>query len=60
MRLGKQAAVVATLIVLGLAIFLGANVHLLYVAIESDSECVPHLKDRADGQGEYRAAKSAC
>lgn len=60
MRLGKQAAVVATLIVLGLAIFLGANVHLLYVAIESDSECVPHLKDRADRQGEYRAAKSAC
>lgn len=40
-------------------IFFGANAHLVYVAFESQPECVQHLKS-TDGAGRYRAAKSAC
>ena len=41
----------------GLLLFAGANAHLVYVAFQSQPECVAHLKDSGDG---YRAAKSAC
>lgn len=42
----------------GLLLFAGANAHLVYVAFQSQPDCVAHLKS-ADGDG-YRAAKSAC
>ena len=42
----------------GLLLFAGANAHLVYVAFQSQPECVAHLKS-ADGDGRYRAAKSA-
>lgn len=51
------------LIALGLALFLGANVHLLYVAFASRPDCVAHLKVAGPGDaGEsgYRAARSSC
>ncbi|WFU51564.1 hypothetical protein QA637_22250 (plasmid) [Sinorhizobium terangae] len=47
-------------ILMAAAIFLGANAHLLYVAIRSDPGCVAHLKDKGSAPGEYRAAKSSC
>lgn len=40
-------------------IFAAANIHLVYVAINSQPDCVPHLKDTGEN-GRYRAAKSAC
>lgn len=43
----------------GLLLVAGANAHLVYVAFQSQPECVEHLKS-ADGGGGYRAAKSAC
>ncbi len=43
----------------GLLIFAGANAHLVYVAFQSQPECVEHLKSD-NGDGGYRAAKSAC
>jgi hypothetical protein len=43
----------------GLLLFAGANVHLVYVAFQSQPECVAHVKDTG-GSGGYRAAKSAC
>ena len=43
----------------GLLLFAGANAHLVYVAFQSQPECVDHLKAAGDGEG-YRAAKSAC
>ncbi|WP_018182787.1 hypothetical protein [Kaistia granuli] len=44
----------------GVVFLLGANAHLVYVALESQPECVPHAK-AADGSGDvFRAAKSAC
>lgn len=47
------------LVPLGLLIFAGANAHLVYVAIQSQPECVEHLKEAGSGDA-YRAAKSAC
>lgn len=39
------------------AVFVAANAHLIYVAVTSQPDCVPHQK----GEGElYQAAKSAC
>jgi len=43
----------------GVLVFVGANAHLVYVAIASQPGCVTHSK--APGQQhDYRAAKSAC
>lgn len=47
------------LVPLGLIIFTGANAHLVYVAFQSQPECVDHLKEAGSGDA-YRAAKSAC
>jgi hypothetical protein len=43
----------------GLLLVAGANAHLVYVAVTSQPDCVPHLKEAGTG-GAYRAAKSAC
>lgn len=46
------AGVLATLLVL-------ANAHLVYVAIGSQPDCVPHAKVAGES-GTLRAARSAC
>lgn len=43
----------------GLLLFAVANAHLVYVAFESQPDCVAHVTDAGDSGG-YRAAKSAC
>ena len=43
----------------GLLLVAVANAHLVYVAVTSQPDCVPHLKEAGTG-GSYRAAKSAC
>jgi hypothetical protein len=43
----------------GLLLVAGANAHLVYVAVTSQPDCVPHLKEAGTGSS-YRAAKSAC
>ena len=43
-----------------MAVFVGANAHLVYVAVSSEPGCVAHLKDKSGTPGGYRAAKSAC
>ena len=42
-----------------LLLLAGANAHLLYVAVQSDPECVAHSKIAGVGQ-DYIAAKPAC
>lgn len=42
------------------AVFTGANVHLVYVAVTSQPDCVTHLKEAQEGTGQYRAARSDC
>lgn len=41
----------------GLTILVAANAHLVYVAVTSQPDCVPHQKGEG---GVYQAAKSAC
>jgi hypothetical protein len=48
-----------TMIPAALAVFAAANIHLVYVAVTSQPDCVPHLKEAGGGET-YRAAKSAC
>lgn len=45
----------------GLLIFGLANAHLVYVAVSSQPDCVDHLKERGDVDGDvaFRAARSA-
>lgn len=46
------------LVVTFLAIVIGANIHLVWAAVSSQPECVPHAK--AAGGTTFRAAKSGC
>lgn len=48
--------IAASAIVLGLA---AANYHLVHVALQSQPDCMPHLKS-AGQDGTYRAARSSC
>jgi hypothetical protein len=41
-------------------VLIAANVHLAYVAISSQPDCVAHLKDKGGQPGQFRAAKPAC
>ena len=47
------------LIPAGLLLFAVANAHLVYVAVQSQPDCVEHLKAAGEGNS-YRAASSAC
>lgn len=42
------------------AVFVGANAHLIAVSFSSQPACVPHLKAPGEGAAQYRAAKSSC
>jgi hypothetical protein len=44
----------------GILLFILANAHLVAVAITSQPDCVPHLKEAGRVAGAYRAAQSAC
>ncbi len=46
----------------GTLLFVLANAHFLYVAIESQPECVAHLKagESVPGTGSFSAARPAC
>jgi hypothetical protein len=43
-----------------LAIFAGANAHLVYVAVVSQPDCVPHRVGPDGSPAPLRAAKPAC
>ena len=43
-----------------MGIFLAANAHLLYVALESQPGCVAHEKSGEAVAGQFSAAKSSC
>jgi hypothetical protein len=53
----KRTLVLASLLIAILLV--AANAHLVYVAVVSQPDCVPHLKDAGSG-GAYRAARSSC
>jgi hypothetical protein len=43
-----------------LSVFLAANAHLVYVAVRSEPDCVPHLKEKASRPDQFRAASPSC
>lgn len=48
-----------TLIPAALMLVAAANAHLVYVALVSQPDCVPHSKEPGEA-GEFVAARSAC
>jgi len=45
----------------GLLLVIGANAHLVYVAVTSESACIAHLRPgEGASPGSYSAAESAC
>lgn len=55
-----RKAMVLTLVAAGVALLLGANAHLVYVAVTSQPDCVPHAKEVGVAGAPLRAARSAC
>lgn len=55
----RRAWLAWVLVPAALLLFVGANAHLVYVAFQSQPDCVKHLKAAGEGEG-YRAAKPAC
>lgn len=55
----KTRLLVALAVLAGIGVFAGANAHLVWTAVQSQPDCVPHLE--APGQdGQFRAARSSC
>ena len=48
-----------TVVAGGAALLVAANTHLVYVALVSQPDCVPHAKLPGDGGG-FHAARSVC
>jgi hypothetical protein len=63
-RAGRRATTNKALMYLMIAVatllVLGANAHLLFAALESQPDCVAHLKVGHEQDGAFRAAASAC
>jgi hypothetical protein len=55
-------ALVWLLVALGFAILAAANIHLVYVAVTSEPDCVPHIRqgEGKSGRNEFSAATSSC
>jgi hypothetical protein len=58
-QMGSRA-VAWWLVAAGVLGLVGANWHLVYVAMVSQPDCVPHLRQSQSDRGEYRAAVSSC
>jgi hypothetical protein len=58
----RTKALVWLAVVVGLALLAFANVHLLYVAVTSQPDCVAHVRqgEGASSAGLFSAAKSSC
>jgi len=62
----KRAVMTRAMVWIGVALVLllvlGANVHLIYVAVRSQPACVAHLRQGESGRDrdDFSAAQSAC
>jgi|ThiBio_1000_plan_1041568.scaffolds.fasta_scaffold35122_2 hypothetical protein len=56
----KGIVLALALAALVVAVFIGANAHLVYVAVTSQPDCVPHAKEVGVEGAPLRAARSAC
>jgi hypothetical protein len=64
LRRARTRTVVGLSLLAALLLLVGANAHLVYVAVTSQPDCVDHVRegDAAKGQvqASFRAAKSSC
>ncbi|WP_244480804.1 hypothetical protein [Mesorhizobium sp. Root157] len=58
-RSGRKLALWG-LIAAGVLLLVAANVHLVYVAVTSQPDCVPHAREVGVDGAPLRAARSAC
>jgi hypothetical protein len=57
---GRKTAWLAWVLIPAILLLVaGANAHLVYVAVQSQPDCVAHAQAAGEG-GVYRAAKPAC
>lgn len=57
----RRRFLIGASIVAGVLLLLAvANAHLVYVAVTSEPECVPHATAEDDNSAPFRAAKPAC
>lgn len=60
-RGGRGRVVLIAVVAAGLAGLIAANAHLVYLALTSQPECVPHIKDGSGPPGaRYAPARSSC
>lgn len=45
---------------IALGVVIVANAHLVYVAVTTQPDCVPHHTQKSEDGTHYRSAKSAC
>jgi hypothetical protein len=56
----RTRTIVGLLVLAAVLLLIGANAHLLYVAVTSQPDCVDHVRQGEAASGTFRAAKSAC
>lgn len=58
----RTRLIVGACVAAGLAAFVAANAHLVYVSVMSQPDCVAHAKETGGGTAgtTYRAARSSC
>ena len=59
MTASRRTLVIGGVVVAVLLLIL-ANVHLVWIAMQSQPECVAHVKPGTDASGAYAAARSSC
>ena len=59
-RLRTSRTLVYMAIAAATLLVIGANAHLLFAALDSQPDCVAHLKVGHGQDGAFRAAHSAC
>lgn len=59
-RAAMNKALTYLIIAMATLLVLGANAHLLFAALESQPDCVAHLKVGHGQHGAFGAAASAC
>jgi len=59
---GSRKTLIWLLVAAGVAVFIGANAHLVYVATSSQPDCIAHARigETATGAGQFSAARSSC
>jgi len=61
MTVSRRALAIGVTVAALLLLLALANAHLVYVAMQSQPDCVAHLKPgTGDGSGAYSAARSSC